>query len=93
MNEKAFSFRVWIGGLAVGIIFVGGFLGAIGVPAGLAGFIGFAAGIGIVILMILNPETIMNCPHCGSMLRHNAYLCPKCRKPVRADRSSTETTD
>lgn len=93
MNEKAFSFRVWFGGMAVGIIFVGGLLGAVGTPAPLAGFLGFAAGIGIVVLMIMDEKTVLNCPHCGSMLRHNASTCPKCGKSIKADRSSTETTD
>jgi len=93
MGRKAISFRVWMGGLMVGILGVGGFLGAVGVPAGLAGFIGFSVGVGISVLMIMSPDVALNCPHCGSMLRHNAYFCPKCRKPVRADQSSTETTD
>lgn len=85
MAAKAVSFRVWIGGLSVGIIGAGGLLGALGAPAPLAGFIGFAVGVGIVILMILNPETVLNCPHCGSMLRHNAGTCPKCGRDIKVD--------
>lgn len=83
MTPKALSFRTWIGGLSVGIIGVGGLLGVLGVPAPLAGFLGFAAGVGISILMVMNPETVLNCPSCGSMLRHNAPKCPKCGNPVK----------
>lgn len=82
MIRKAISFRVWIGGMFLGLM-VGAFAGAAGAPEALAGLIGVAVGVGVVALMVLSPEVVLNCPHCGSMLRHNGDTCPKCGKDVR----------
>lgn len=89
MNMKWLSFRLWIGALAVGLM-GSVILTAAHAPGWLAGGLGLVLATVCMTLMVNDPATILNCPHCGRMVKLTSdgpRVCAKCGLEIRSETS------
>lgn len=82
---KWFSFRLWVAGLAVGLM-GSVVLTALSAPGWLAGGLGLMIAVAVVWIMVNDPTVVLNCPHCGRMIKGadgNLSVCAKCGHSLR----------